>query len=336
MKRIKIHLMALCLMLVFAACSHHNGRSIQDIRNASFEKKQISSGDNNPNHIVYEDDVDALMVSLFYGKTLKEINCVLGWDDSKMTKTTNLLIENGMLSEKNGVYTPAVFVLPLKEGLALKEEANSIANEIAEAMIAQLDKFKALHDKMDISKQYSFHDLSFFYLSDIVLDMGQIGDVEKFYLKKERPLRHGKHYYFSIIEKDTTRREEALGIYGNQGLFKSDSIYIGVYGNTRFQEAGWDDYKSKEMHGFNKNDFNILFKEFNKQFLPTLIDILEKNSAEFQKLYTDYGYMGEISFEEFFIWYYHLIYTEVTNQLIKKGVINKPENGLFYYELEME
>ncbi|RXQ95823.1 hypothetical protein EO244_05810 [Ancylomarina salipaludis] len=326
--------MALCLMLVFAACSHHNGRSIEDIRNASFDKKQISRGDNNPNRIVYEDDVDALMVSLFYGKTLKEINRVLGWDDSKMTETTNLLIENGMLSEKNGVYTPTVFVLPLKEGLALMEESNSIAKEIADGMIAQLGRFKALHDKMDISKQYSFHDLSFFYLSDIVLDMGQIRDVERLYLKKERPLRNGKQYYFSIMEKDTTRGEEALGIYGNQGLVNNDSIYIGVYGNTRFQKADWDDYKNKEMYCFSKNDFNILFNEFNKQFLPTLIDILEKNRAEFQKLYIDYGYSGKISFEEFFIWYYHLIYTEATNQLIKKGVIKKPESGVLYYQLK--
>jgi len=319
---------------MFANCSNNNERSILNIKTASFHKKQISRGNNNPNSIIYEDDVDVLLVSLFYGKTIEEVRETLDWEDSKLKKTTDLLIENGMLTEKNGQYTPTVFILPLKEGIALKIESNLIANEISDSIVTELEKLKELHNKMDISKQYSFNELSFFYLSNIILDMGQISNVEKLFLKKERPLRNGKNYYLAIMEKDTTKKEEPFGIYGNHGLVNNDSIYIGLYGNTRYQKADWDDYKNKEVCFFNKNDYNILFKELNKQFLPTLINILEKNNAEFLNLFNEYGYAGKISFEEFFIWYYHLIYTEATNELIKKNVIEKPESGVFYYQIE--
>jgi len=335
LNRIKTHLVASLIILLFASCTNKSERSILNIKDASFDRGQISSGNNDPNSIIYEDNVDVLLVSLYYGKSIEEIKKTLGWEDSKMQETIDLLIENGMLTENNGIYTPTVFVLPLKVGIALKKESNLIANEISDSIVSGLDKFKELHDKTDISKQYSFKDLSFFYLSDIVLDMGQISNVESLFLKKERPLRNGKNYYFSIMEKDTTKKEAAFGIYGNQGLLNNDSIYIGVYGNTRYQEAGWDDYKNKEVHYFSKNDYSILFKEFNKLFLPTLINILEKNDAEFLKLFNEYGYSGKISFEEFFIWYYHLIYTEATNELIKKEVIKKPESGLLYYQIEL-
>jgi len=336
MNKIRIHLLATLIILLFANCSNEKGRSISNIKNASFGKSQISRGNNNPNSIIGEENVDVLLVSMFYGKSIEEIKKALGWEDPKMQETIDLLIENGFLTENNGVYTPTVFVLPLKEGIALKKESNLIANEISDSIVAILGEFKELHNKMDISKQVSFNDLSFFYLSDIILDVGQIGNVESLFLKKERPLRNGKNFYFAILEKDITKKEEPFGIYGNQGLLNNDSnndsIYIGVYGNTRSQ-ADWADYKNKEVYSFSKNDYSILFNEFNKKFLPTLINILEKNNTEFLKLFNEYGYSEKISFEEFFIWYYHLIYTEATNELIKKKVINKPENGLFYYEI---
>jgi len=60
--------------------------------------------------------------------------------------------------------------------------------------------------------------------------MGQIGNVEKEFLRKERPLRNGKRYYLAILEKDTTKNTEPFGIYGNQGLkiIQSISVYMEI------------------------------------------------------------------------------------------------------------
>lgn len=44
------------------------------------------------------------------------------------------------------------------------------------------------------------------------------------------------------------------------------------------------------------------------------------------------GYAGEIAFEEFFIWWYHFIYTQATNILAERGKLIIPEGGNFYYK----
>jgi len=64
-----------------------------------------------------------------------------------------------------------------------------------------------------------------------------------------------------------------------------------------------------------------------------LITLLNSYRAELVKAYTNSGYDEETSFEEFFIWYYHFLYSFVTDRLIQLKVIHKPENGLFQYIL---
>lgn len=64
------------------------------------------------------------------------------------------------------------------------------------------------------------------------MDFGQINNVEKRYLKSERPLRNNKRYYYSIQEKEKTN-EEAFGIFGNRYLDLGE-IQICLYGNRRY------------------------------------------------------------------------------------------------------
>jgi hypothetical protein len=47
------------------------------------------------------------------------------------------------------------------------------------------------------------------------------------------------------------------------------------------------------------------------------------------------GFDKETSFEEFFIWWYHIIYTKATDVLIEQNIIKSPKNGLFYYEMKI-
>jgi hypothetical protein len=69
-------------------------------------------------------------------------------------------------------------------------------------------------------------------------------------------------------------------------------------------------------------------------FFPTLLDILNRNrSFFFEATYQELKFDEEISFEEFFIFWYHWIYTEVTDVLIERDIIQKPQNGMFYYRV---
>lgn len=311
-------------------------KTIKDITNSTFEIKQISRGNNNPDIDISKDSLDLLLVCLHYNIPINEIEENFNWDNTTTKKNTGLLMENGLLKEEKEIYIPTIGIFPLKKGNGLIEKSLKIANEIADSIKVIIPKIAEIHSQMDISKNFSFYDLSFFYISDILLDMGQIGNVEKKFLKKERPLRNGKHYYLAILEKDTTNITEPYGIYGNQGLINNDTIYIGVYGNTRTKSnIGWKDYKNTEIHYFNKKDFDLFYNQMPKIFLPTLISILEKNEPYFREIYSELGYDKEITFEEFFIWWYHIIYSETTNNLIVENLIKKPNNGLFYFKIEM-
>jgi len=323
------------LLLIFGSCTINNKKVLNNITNSTFETSQISRGNNNPNIDISKDNFDFLLIALHYKIPIKEIEKYFNWDNFQMIKKTDLLVKNGLLKRKNNVFIPTIGIFTLKTGTILIKKSQNIANEIADSIKIIIPKIKKIHSQMDISEKISFDDLSFFYISDILLDMGQIGNVEKEFLKKERPLRNGKHYYLAILEKDTTKNTEPFGIYGNQGLINNDSIYIGVYGNTRTKShIGWQDYEDKNVHYFNKKDFDIFYNKMPKVFLPKLIEVLEKNKPYFEKVKTELGYDKEITFNEFFIWWYHFIYSETTNKLIKEKIIKKPKNGLFYFKIE--
>ncbi len=328
-------LIPIIILIIIESCGVNKEKTLKDITNSTFEIRQISKENNSPNIDISKDSLDLLLVALHYKIPIKEIERYFKWNNSTTKKNKDLLIKNGLLKERNNVLIPAMGIFPLEAGNILIEKSQNIANEIADSIKVIIPKIREINSKMDISKSISFHDLSFFYLSNILLDMGQIGNVEKEFLKKERPLRNGKHYYLAILEKDTTKNTESFGIYGNQGLENNDTIYIGVYGNTRTKSnIGWQDYENKDVYYFNNKDFDILYKQMPKIFLPALVEILEKNKPYFKKIYTELGYDKEITFNEFFIWWYHIIYSEATNKLIKDKIIKKPKNGLFYYKIE--
>ena len=323
------------LLITVESCEINKENTLKNITNSTFEIKQISKGSNNPDIDISKDSLDLLLIALHNKIPTQEIAKYFNWDNTITEKNTDLLVKNGLLKRKNNVFIPAMGIFTLETGNILIEKSQKIANEIADSIKIIIPKIKNIHAQMDISKKYSFNDLSFFYISDILLDMGQIGNVEKEFLRKERPLRNGKRYYLAILEKDTTKNTEPFGIYGNQGLKNDDTIYIGVYGNTRTKSnIGWNDYENKNIHYFNKKDFDIFYNQMPKVFLPTLIDILEKNKLYFKNTYTELGYDKEITFNEFFIWWYHFIYSETTNKLIKDKIIKEPKNGLFYYKIE--
>ena len=334
--RSKLKFIAIIIFLIIVgSCEINKENTLKNITNATFEIKQISRGSNNPDIDISKDSLDLLLIALHYKIPTQEIAKYFNWDNSVTKKNTDLLIKNELLKRKNDVFIPAMGIFTLETGNILIEKSQKIANEIADSIKIIIPKIRNIHAQMDISEKYSFNDLSFFYLSDILLDMGQIGNVEKEFLKKERPLRNGKRYYLAVLEKDTTKNTEPFGIYGNQGLENNDTIYIGVYGNTRTKSnIGWDDYKNKNIHYFNKKDFDIFYNQMPKVFLPTLIDILEKNKPYFKNIYTELGYDKEITFNEFFIWWYHFIYSETTKKLVKDKIIKEPKNGLFYYKIE--
>ncbi|WP_068471614.1 hypothetical protein [Saccharicrinis aurantiacus] len=330
------NLVLLISILTISSCNIENKKKVDEIVKSTLDVKQISKGNSKPKIDITNDEMDVFLVALHYNIPVSEIANTLKWDEEKTKYNISILIENGLLQKQDDKLVPGLGIFTLERGRLLTEKCSLLAKEIADSIKGKIPDLVKLHDNSDISKVYSFYDLSFFYLSDVLLDVGQINNVEKRFLRKERPLRNGSRYYLAILEKENESIEEAYGIYGNQVIVRNDSTLISVYGNTRTdQHKGWKNYKEKVVHSFSKNDFNTVVYEMPKVFLPTLVQILEKHKLDFEKVYKELAFDKEITFEEFFIWWYHIIYTETTDVLMEQNVIKRPQDGLFYYKMSM-
>jgi len=66
-------------------------------------------------------------------------------------------------------------------------------------------------------------------------------------------------------------------------------------------------------------------------FKPHLLDILDIHTPLLKKNYTKAVYSKEVAFEEYFIWVYHILYSDVTDRLIARGLISIPDEKVGFY-----
>ena len=240
-----------------------------------------------------------------------------------MQDVIKLLKTKNWLHEFDNQIKPSVFIATKYDGKKLYKYAKPISKDIAEEITQRLSEIKRKFFETEISKTQSFEEWSFFILSNVLLDNWQIGNVESEFLKvSARPTRHGKNYYASILELTTDR--EGFNIYGNQ--FGNQCIY----GNNRFNAD-----LSETKYFINTHDDEI-FSQMAEYFTPELVQILNKNKKYSEKIYRKLGYSKEITFEEFYMWWYHFIYTEATNLMNRNQILTIPKGGNFVYEIEMD
>ncbi len=322
------------ITIIFMSCSYNQvdekvviDKKIDSLFPKNIEHGLICKGDNFPDFIPQNDSVDYFLFSLHENIPLTDFKQRTNFSDKKLDEIEKLLKSKNWLHDIGNTTKPSIFIATQKDGEILYEYALPLANSIVNEIEKELPSIKTRFKETAISKNQSFEEWSFLSLSNVLLDSWQIDDVEKEYLKKEnRPQRHGKNYYYSLMENKATNRE-VFGIYGNQYEEKGN-ITINIYGNNRIGIT-----PDNSTNKISKSDNEIL-KEIAFNFKPKLIAIFNKETAYIKNTYKITGYKNEISFEEFFIWWYHFIYTKVTDIMNDKGLLIIPKSGNFVYELE--
>lgn len=301
---------------------------IDELFKIKIEQSLISRGDNFPDFEVAKDSLDVFLFALHKGFSPKDFQNFTKFSDEKMTNLIALLESKNWLHKINNQYKPTVFIADAKDGVQLYKYAEPISKKITESIYQILTKIELQFNKTEISKTQNFQKWSFLILSDVLLDSWQINNVEKDFLKQEdRPLRNGNHYYYRISE-NTNSQIESFGIYGNQSQ-QVNEHYVSVYGNNR------NHLKTSSSENLISKSDDKIFDEMAKFYLPDLLKILESERNYSRKIYNKLGYDKEISFEEFFIWWYHFIYTQSTNEMHKKGILAIPKDGNFPYKAEI-
>lgn len=322
----------IAILFLFTQCASKK-MSLDSMWSAQYDEHFISSGDNFPEISLLDNNRYKFLIGLHNGYSPSELQSKLNWNNQQLTEEINLLEKNGYLKRTGENYFPTISLIMQKEGKKIFRQTEKTASKIVQSIIEQKPIIEAKYRDMDISKKHTFAELSFFILSDVLLDNWQINNVEREFLKEERTLRHGKRYYIQYAEKDPTSNLEVFGIYGNQYNCNKQFCFI-TYGNNRHNHFKTNEELMKmEIPLLSKRDQNIL-DEMAELYKPTLINILEQNRARFIREYEKSVFKNEISFEEHFIWYYHFLYTKVTDQLAQKGELVIPETGIFRVKLE--
>ncbi|WP_281225905.1 hypothetical protein [Flavobacterium aquiphilum] len=316
---------------------------IKNILSEHYEFKMISNGDNMPNFNPIKDSLTEILVLLHNKVKLEEIKKYFGWNEIEFNEKINLLIKSNYLKkDKNNNLIPNVFICSIKQADKLRKNSNEIMIATANSIQKIEPKIKKQISEIKSLAKFDFKYISLLILSDVLLDSWQIENVENDFLKSKRTERHGKNYYVSYQGKLKINAGEALGIYGNQ---YQDTLNYSMccYGNVRYtEEVIKKNQELKKVFSENPNGFQypvIDTLDYSKlqviadEYKPILIDILNKYKPKLLKEYNKSIYATEISFEEYFIWFYHIYYTAVTDELIKRKSIKLPDEKVAFYIL---
>jgi hypothetical protein len=262
-----------------------------------------------------------LLTSLHKNIDISEFKSKTKFSDTKLDSIIHFLEGKNFIHSVENKYKPTVFIADAENGIALYQYALPISKEIVKAVKESLPSIKEKFAKTDMAKTQSFEEWSFYILSNVLMDNRQIKNVEREFLKTtSRPQRNGKYYYLSLMEAND--KNEPFGIYGNE------RGNIGVYGNNR---SGLN--VTATTNKISNSDGEI-FAKIAQDFLPHLLKVLENRRGYAEKIYKEMGYSKEITFDEFFIWWYHFIYTKATNLMAEENMLKVPVGGNFSYQEE--
>ncbi|HDR7795958.1 TPA: hypothetical protein QCY19_004678 [Bacillus luti] len=342
--------------------------SPENILHTAYEAKMISSGDNSPSIKIKGTKLQYLLVMLHLGFESNIVKMVLGWTNEEFEERINSLEVEELLKQKGGRYYPTCMVITACEGKKLYNLCEPLIKQTLKIIENHSNQIEWFSKRIDAFNHLSKESYSLLLYSGVLLDFGQINYIEENYLKKKRPLRNKKRYYYAIQEQELADIE-AFGMYGNTYLDLGE-VQIGLYGNSRystlnlitanneifeeyFQNTNTDiNHKKKQLvKGFVAADrqkdlhLNVVYEKlglyqnsqpvipvFKRTDLSTLNEIantisedlvllFNENDKPLKQYFASSRYSKEITYEEFFIWWYHFFYTKVTEELIKQGVI---------------
>jgi hypothetical protein len=337
MKSIALLILALCFLSYCSSNQKSTQELLNHIFNSKYEHSIISKGDNLPNFDRRKDSIALFLVALHEHIEPGKFQEKAKWTDEVLEERIQFLKDRGWLMEDDQGLRPTVFIASDHQGKLLFKHGLPLSEDIADAIEKEIPGIIEKFNSHGLSDLYGFENLSFLVLSNVLLDNWQIMEMEASYLKKEnRPERHGKFYYASI-EENVNNAYEPFGIYGNQYGKINNSTYLSIYGNNRIVV----NQRLQNDQVFRDSVLNValeltpdlynFFDTIAQDFKPKLLKILDSRTAYSHNVYEITGYAGEIAFEEFFIWWYHFIYTQATNILAERGKLIIPDGGNFYY-----
>jgi hypothetical protein len=155
---------------------------------------------------------------------------------------------------------------------------NRLVEAAANLILRKLPLVKAQSRTLPSLAGAAWESMSFFVLSDVLLDNWQIANIERLFVRAARTLRTGGRYYYTILEKAATDPREPFGLYGNTGS-EWGSVQVGLYGNDRFSGGtllSIPDSVFNAMFGFPED---VTPKEARQRLADSMVQALRGNAG---------------------------------------------------------
>lgn len=244
---------------------------------------------------------------------------------------TSELVSEGLLgSDANGEIYNNSMVISASDGGELFTLADQFSGPVQQIMRLHLPAVQRATSAIPEFSFRPFSEYSFLILSNVVLDNWQIRNVEELYLNQNRPLRGGKQFYFAIME-NSPDCDDPFGIYGNISR-PVENDFCSFYGNNQRSLSSADFIELPRKNGVLKlsQNANQALSKVAHIVCNDLIGIFKDIDGKLRS-YHEGSRWARVSYAEFFIWWYHFLYTQVTNDLAEAGDLIIPENRMYPY-----
>ena len=208
-------------------------QDIGKILASDYEYKMISSGRNYPTVDIQANHLGEICILLHHRVPVEEINRYFHWSDQELQSRLDILLKENLIKRDDRFgYLPSFMLISLEDGKRLAKPGGDLEKQVTRLIVTKLPEIRKRYDEIEGLRGMPFQKTSLLILSNVLPDNWQIRNVEQRFLRAERPLRNGMHYYYSIQEKVKGAPTEAFGIYGNMNSGYG-SASVSLYGNQR-------------------------------------------------------------------------------------------------------
>ncbi|MDX8366276.1 hypothetical protein [Cytobacillus sp. IB215665] len=229
-----------------------------NLRQNDYESRLISTGNNYPDIDISKDQLNELCVLLHARVSMDEIVSLLSISEVDLMQKIDKLRLEGLVKYVNNYFLPTFPIVSEDDGRELYQLSRKIGQNIVKLICGKMHEIKEETYNIPAFQKFTFEELSLFMLSDVLLDNFQIQNVEKLYLKSEKPNRNNKHYFFALLAKNPNSSLEPFGIYGNDYRQMGKYTYC-MYGNSRYNKDQFLTLSTEQLENhFNYSSINIV------------------------------------------------------------------------------
>lgn len=229
---------------------------------------------------------------------------------------------------KDKSITPAIFIADNNDKKGIQQLAQKSAEKIATLIQTDSTYIKTEYKKLEVSKTLDFEQWSFVFIGDILIGQSQLGSIRINLLKDTINNYQYQTCYNSIIENNNPVLNN---FYYNNYIGGTSASSTYEFGNYNYIKK--DYWRTSENQNIISAEDNFKLYQISFDYSKKLIPILKSNIEEVKFFYNNSHFKNEISFNVFYYWYYHFVYTESIQKLINKNILTKQERNFKYTRL---